>query len=168
MTDHVLTTPDLSKESLAAIREFERATLFGSFNNRIYVLGFSNGVVKVGKTACPLHQRVKTILSTKRNLGQHETVTQAAVSISHINVIENERILLQSSGFERLHGEYLHVGFSAVEMAMRALNFRMQYTDEEKASQKRFCAMFDALTGKAPLNLVFVTGAVKVRKTRVN
>ena len=122
---------------LASIPEHKRSP---GEDGYVYVLEFSTGIVKVGKTRNP-RARIATHVDDARKFGA--TVDQLWLSEWHENYSENERLLLHVLGAGSVeHGnEYLRVNFSdAVELA-KGLTFRVltepERTARDEASRLR-------------------------------
>jgi hypothetical protein len=94
----------------------------GNGNGFIYVVGFSTGTVKAGKTENP-RKRIKSHVRDAKKF--NTTVEGVWLSGLHKNYAENERQLLKLLGVPTHGSEYFtHVEFTAaVELAEKHLNY---------------------------------------------
>jgi hypothetical protein len=143
-------TKIITKEltGLSDILEFERRT--GGPDRwmqhpRLYLLGFSDGFVKVGITGGKIKSRIQSILTVRRNNGNLHGVSMISLTIPHVNSSENEKIILNRSGFTKAHGEYLRDDFDVIKGILYNLDIRTEYTDDEKAKSATKVAALDRI-----------------------
>ncbi len=98
----------------------------------VYVLGFSNGIVKIGRTMQP-EQRLHT---HAKGLGVMADITATWVSPRHVEWVENEHILRCALGGVELAP-------ADIEQVMRVANglrFTVPYSVEEEARREAAAA----------------------------
>lgn len=94
----------------------------------IYVAQLSTGWVKVGRTIDP-SERLKAILRGLRST--NVTIQRVAVTQPHVNVVENEKIVLSALKDAESDGEFFCVSYDGVIDLVAALDLKMRRTAAE-------------------------------------
>lgn len=114
------------------------------FQRRLYVVSFSDGDVKIGMSL-KVKIRIQGLSGVRRNLGlASDLVGKVAVSIPHVNILENEQFLLSMYADRKAYGEYVRAPFDEVYAALCSLTFRTEQTQEEKQRGAPFAEVFGA------------------------
>lgn len=128
---------------------------------RIYVVEFSNAIIKVGRTANP-QRRIATHSATAEPMGVH--VDRVWLSEVHANFEANERGLIQfgqSARGEQIRSEYFANGPSFSDFVTFAGRLPAEQLDfvAWKAEQEAKVPLFGNLTGLASPGTVVVSRA---------
>jgi hypothetical protein len=113
------------------IRSLPEILRADSIDGYLYVVGFSNGIVKVGKTGNP-RGRIGSHRDGAERFGVH--IEDLWLSVPHRNYSVNERSLIALMGESRHGAEYFDCKSfeAAVEIAERELDFQV-LTAEQKS-----------------------------------